>query len=218
MSFKIAIDGPSGAGKSAIAKTLAQRLNYEYIDTGSLYRTIAYIATEIAQTDIVEEILQACDEVTIGYEKGRVILDGSPLGDAIRTEAISQKTSELSKDPTIRSYLLQLQRRLAEKGGTVMEGRDIGTVILPDAEIKFFLTASEEERARRRYLQRKELGDDVDLKTIQEDIHRRDLRDRTREVAPLKQAEDAIVIDSTNLEEDEVIEKMMGYVERANVL
>lgn len=99
-----------------------------------------------------------------------------------------------------------------------MEGRDIGTVILPDAEIKFFLTASEEERARRRYLQRKELGDDVDLKTIQEDIHRRDLRDRTREVAPLKQAEDAIVIDSTNLEEDEVIEKMMGYVERANVL
>ena len=218
MSFKIAIDGPSGAGKSAIAKTLAQRLNYEYIDTGSLYRTIAYIATEIAQTDIVEEILQACDEVTICYEKGRVILDGSPLGDAIRTEAISQKTSELSKDPAIRSYLLQLQRRLAEKGGTVMEGRDIGTVILPDAEIKFFLTASEEERARRRYLQRKELGDDVDLKTIQEDIHRRDLRDRTREVAPLKQAEDAIVIDSTNLEEDEVIEKMMGYVERANVL
>lgn len=218
MNFKIAIDGPSGAGKSAIAKTLAQRLNYEYIDTGSLYRTIAYIATEIAQTDIVEEILQACDEVTIGYEKGRVILDGSPLGDAIRTEAISQKTSELSKDPAIRSYLLQLQRRLAEKGGTVMEGRDIGTVILPDAEIKFFLTASEEERARRRYLQRKELGDDVDLKTIQEDIHRRDLRDRTREVAPLKQAEDAIVIDSTNLEEDEVIEKMMGYVERANVL
>lgn len=218
MSFKIAIDGPSGAGKSAIAKTLAQRLNYEYIDTGSLYRTIAYIATEIAQTDIVEEILQACDEVTIGYEKGRVILDGSPLGDAIRTEAISQKTSELSKDPAIRNYLLQLQRRLAEKGGTVMEGRDIGTVILPDAEIKFFLTASEEERAIRRYLQRKGLGDDVDLKIIQEDIHRRDLRDRTREVAPLKQAEDAIVIDSTNLEEDEVIEKMMGYVERANVL
>lgn len=218
MSFKIAIDGPSGAGKSAIAKTLAQRLNYEYIDTGSLYRTIAYIATEIAQTDIVEEILQACDEVTISYEKGRVILDGSPLGDAIRTEAISQKTSELSKDPAIRNYLLQLQRRLAEKGGTVMEGRDIGTVILPDAEIKFFLTASEEERAIRRYLQRKELGDDVDLKAIQEDIHRRDLRDRTREVAPLKQAEDAIVIDSTNLEEDEVIEKMMGYVERANVL
>lgn len=218
MSFKIAIDGPSGAGKSAIAKTLAQRLNYEYIDTGSLYRTIAYIATEIAQTDIVEEILQACDEVTISYEKGRVILDGSPLGDAIRTEAISQKTSELSKDPAIRNYLLQLQRRLAEKGGTVMEGRDIGTVILPDAEIKFFLTASEEERAIRRYLQRKGLGDDVDLKIIQEDIHRRDLRDRTREVAPLKQAEDAIVIDSTNLEEDEVIEKMMGYVERANVL
>lgn len=218
MSFKIAIDGPSGAGKSAIAKTLAQRLNYEYIDTGSLYRTIAYIATEIAQTDIVEEILQACDEVTIDYEKGRVTLDGSPLGDAIRTEAISQKTSELSKDPAIRNYLLQLQRRLAEKGGTVMEGRDIGTVILPDAEIKFFLTASEEERARRRYLQRKELGDDVNLKIIQEDIHRRDLRDRTREVAPLKQAEDAIIIDSTNLEEDEVIEKMMGYVERANVL
>lgn len=218
MSFKIAIDGPSGAGKSAIAKTLAQRLNYEYIDTGSLYRTIAYIATEIAQTDIVEEILQACDEVTIGYEKGRVTLEGSPLGDAIRTEAISQKTSELSRDPAIRNYLLQLQRRLAEKGGTVMEGRDIGTVILPDAEIKFYLTASEEERARRRYLQRKEFGDEVDLKTIQEDIHRRDLRDRTREVAPLKQAEDAIVIDSTNLEEDEVIEKMMGYVERANVL
>ena len=218
MSFKIAIDGPSGAGKSAIAKTLAQRLNYEYIDTGSLYRTIAYIATEIAQTDRMDEILKACDKVDIGYEKGRVTLDGSPLGDAIRTEAISQKTSELSKDPAIRNYLLQLQRRLAEKGGTVMEGRDIGTVILPDAEIKFFLTASEEERARRRYLQRKELGDDVDLKTIQEDIHRRDLRDRTREVAPLKQAEDAIIIDSTNLEEDEVIEKMMGYVERANVL
>ena len=218
MSLKIAIDGPSGAGKSAIAKALAHRLNYEYIDTGSLYRTIAYIATEIAHTDAVDEILKACDEVTIGYEKGMVTLDGSPLGDAIRTEAISQKTSELSKDPAVREYLLQLQRRLADKGGTVMEGRDIGTIILPDAEIKFFLTASEEERARRRYLQRKELGEHVNLKTIREDIHIRDLRDRTREVAPLKQAEDAIVIDSTSLEKDEVIEKMMGYVERVNAL
>ena len=218
MSLKIAIDGPSGAGKSAIAKALAKRLDYEYIDTGSLYRTIAYIATEIAKTDDVEEILKACDKVSIGYENGAVTLDGSPLGDVIRTEAISQKTSELSKNPNVRQYLLQLQRRLAENGGTVMEGRDIGTVILPDAEVKFFLTASEEERARRRYLQRKELGETVDLKTIQEDLHKRDLRDRTREIAPLKQAEDAVVIDSTNLGEDEVIEKMLHYVEKASVL
>lgn len=218
MSLKIAIDGPSGAGKSAIAKALAKRLHYEYIDTGSLYRTIAYIATEIAKTDDIEEILKACDKVRIGYENGAVTLDGSPLGDVIRTEAISQKTSELSKNLNVRQYLLQLQRRLAENGGTVMEGRDIGTVILPDAEIKFFLTASEEERARRRYLQRKELGETVDLKTIQADLHKRDLRDRTREIAPLKQAEDAVVIDSTNLGEDEVIEKMLQYVEKANVL
>ncbi|WP_322622769.1 (d)CMP kinase [Aedoeadaptatus coxii] len=218
MSLKIAIDGPSGAGKSAIAKALAKRLDYEYIDTGSLYRTIAYIATEIAKTDDVDEILKACDKVRIGYENGAVTLDCSPLGDVIRTEAISQKTSELSKNPNVRQYLLQLQRRLAENGGTVMEGRDIGTVILPDAEIKFFLTASEEERARRRYLQRKELGETVDLKTIQADLHKRDLRDRTREIAPLKQAEDAVVIDSTNLGEDEVIEKMLHYVEKANVL
>lgn len=218
MSLKIAIDGPSGAGKSAIAKALAKRLDYEYIDTGSLYRTIAYIATEIAKTDDVEEILKACDKVRIGYENGVVTLDGSPLGDVIRTEAISQKTSELSKNPNVRQYLLQLQRRLAENGGTVMEGRDIGTVILPDAEVKFFLTASEEERARRRYLQRKELGETVDLKTIQADLHKRDLRDRTREIAPLKQAEDAVVIDSTNLGEDEVIEKMLHYVEKASVL
>lgn len=218
MSLKIAIDGPSGAGKSAIAKALAKRLDYEYIDTGSLYRTIAYIATEIAKTDDVEEILKACDKVRIGYENGAVTLDGSPLGDVIRTEAISQKTSELSKNPNVRQYLLQLQRRLAENGGTVMEGRDIGTVILPDAEVKFFLTASEEERAGRRYLQRKELGETVDLKTIQADLHKRDLRDRTREIAPLKQAEDAVVIDSTNLGEDEVIEKMLHYVEKASVL
>lgn len=218
MSLKIAIDGPSGAGKSAIAKALAKRLHYEYIDTGSLYRTIAYIATEIAKTNDVEEILKACDKVRIGYENGAVTLDGSPLGDVIRTEAISQKTSELSKNPNVRQYLLQLQRRLAEHGGTVMEGRDIGTVILPDAEVKFFLTASEEERARRRYLQRKELGETVDLKTIQADLHKRDLRDRTREIAPLKQAEDAVVIDSTNLGEEEVIEKMLDYVEKANVL
>lgn len=218
MSLKIAIDGPSGAGKSAIAKALAKHLHYEYIDTGSLYRTIAYIATEIAKTNDVEEILKACDKVRIGYENGAVTLDGSPLGDVIRTEAISQKTSELSKNPNVRQYLLQLQRRLAEHGGTVMEGRDIGTVILPDAEVKFFLTASEEERARRRYLQRKELGETVDLKTIQADLHKRDLRDRTREIAPLKQAEDAVVIDSTNLGEEEVIEKMLDYVEKANVL
>ncbi|MDD7362926.1 MAG: (d)CMP kinase [Peptoniphilus sp.] len=218
MKYKIAIDGPSGAGKSAIARELADRLGYEYIDTGALYRTIAYIALERGIGDAVESVLEACDQEEIDYRNGGVLLNGKPLGDAIRTEAISQKTSELSKHPEVRDYLLHLQRRLAEGGGIVMEGRDIGTVILPGAEVKFFLTASEEERARRRWLQRKEQGEAVDLETIKEDIHRRDIRDKTREVAPLRQAEDAIVIDSTDLTEEDVLDAMVAQVEKTYVL
>lgn len=214
----IAIDGPSGAGKSAIASALAKRLGYEYIDTGALYRTIAYIAVREGGDLSTEELLKRVDAQTIDYKDGAVQLNGEALGDVIRTEAISQKTSQLSKEPAVRDYLLSLQRRLAEDGGVVMEGRDIGTVVLPSADVKFFLTASEEERARRRYEQRLAFGEAVDMETIKADIHARDERDKNRTVAPLKQAADAILVDSTSMNEEEVLDTMVNYVENGHVL
>lgn len=214
----IAIDGPSGAGKSAIASALAKRLGYEYIDTGALYRTIAYIAVKEGGDLSTEELLKRVDAQSIDYKDGAVQLNGEALGDVIRTEAISQKTSQLSKEPAVRDYLLSLQRRLAEDGGVVMEGRDIGTVVLPSADVKFFLTASEEERARRRYEQRLAFGEAVDMETIKADIHARDERDKNRTVAPLKQAADAILVDSTSMNEEEVLDTMVNYVENGHVL
>ena len=214
----IAIDGPSGAGKSAIASALAKRLGYEYIDTGALYRTIAYIAVKEGGDLSTEELLKRVDAQSIDYKDGAVQLNGEALGDVIRTEAISQKTSQLSKEPAVRDYLLSLQRRLAKDGGVVMEGRDIGTVVLPSADVKFFLTASEEERARRRYEQRLAFGEAVDMETIKADIHARDERDKNRAVAPLKQAADAILVDSTTMSEEEVLDTMANYVENGHVL
>ena len=214
----IAIDGPSGAGKSAIASALAKRLGYEYIDTGALYRTIAYIAVREGGDLPTEELLKRVDAQSIDYKDGAVQLNGEALGDVIRTEAISQKTSQLSKEPAVRDYLLSLQRRLAEDGGVVMEGRDIGTVVLPSADVKFFLTASEEERARRRYEQRLAFGEAVDMEKIKADIHARDERDKNRAVAPLKQAADAILVDSTAMSEEEVLDTMANYVENGHVL
>lgn len=214
----IAIDGPSGAGKSAIASALAKRLGYEYIDTGALYRTIAYIAVREGGDLSTKELLKRVDAQSIDYKDGAVQLNGEALGDVIRTEAISQKTSQLSKEPAVRDYLLSLQRRLAEDGGVVMEGRDIGTVVLPSADVKFFLTASEEERARRRYEQRLAFGESVDMETIKADIHARDERDKNRAVAPLKQAVDAILVDSTAMSEEEVLDTMANYVENGHVL
>lgn len=214
----IAIDGPSGAGKSAIASALAKRLGYEYIDTGALYRTIAYIAVREGGDLSTKELLKRVDAQSIDYKDGAVQLNGEALGDVIRTEAISQKTSQLSKEPVVRDYLLSLQRRLAKDGGVVMEGRDIGTVVLPSADVKFFLTASEEERARRRYEQRLAFGEAVDMETIKADIHARDERDKNRAVAPLKQAADAILVDSTAMSEEEVLDTMVNYVENGHVL
>lgn len=214
----IAIDGPSGAGKSAIASALAKRLGYEYIDTGALYRTIAYIAVREGGDLPTEELLKRVDAQSIDYKDGAVQLNGEALGDVIRTEAISQKTSQLSKEPAVRDYLLSLQRRLAKDGGVVMEGRDIGTVVLPSADVKFFLTASEEERARRRYEQRLAFGEAVDMEKIKADIHARDERDKNRAVAPLKQAADAILVDSTAMSEEEVLDTMANYVENGHVL
>lgn len=214
----IAIDGPSGAGKSAIASALAKRLGYEYIDTGALYRTIAYIAVKEGGDLSTEELLKRVDAQSIDYKDGAVQLNGEALGDVIRTEAISQKASQLSKEPAVRDHLLSLQRRLAEDGGVVMEGRDIGTVVLPSADVKFFLTASEEERARRRYEQRLAFGESVDMETIKADIHARDERDKNRAVAPLKQAVDAILVDSTAMSEEEVLDTMVNYVENGHVL
>lgn len=214
----IVIDGPSGAGKSAIASALAKRLGYEYIDTGALYRTIAYIAVREGGDLSTKELLKRVDAQSIDYKDGAVQLNGEALGDVIRTEAISQKTSQLSKEPAVRDYLLSLQQRLAEDGGVVMEGRDIGTVVLPSADVKFFLTASEEERARRRYEQRLAFGEAVDMETIKADIHARDERDKNRAVAPLKQAADAILVDSTAMSEEEVLDTMVNYVENGHVL
>lgn len=220
MSFNIAIDGPAGAGKSTIAKLAAKELGFIYIDTGAMYRTIAlYLLREHVDCED-EQALEAAlrrIEVEIGYSGGvqQLILNGENVTDLIRTEEVSQMASISSAKPSVRQKLLQLQRGAAEKYNVIMDGRDIGTVILPDAQLKIYLTASIEERARRRYAEMKAKGVECDLSEIEADIAQRDERDMNREVSPLKQAEDAVLIDSSNMTIEEVCEKICALAKRA---
>lgn len=213
----VAIDGPAGAGKSTIARAAAAQLGFVYVDTGALYRTIglAVCRRGIDGTD-VPGILATLPEIQVGltYQDGaqHVLLDGEDVSDAIRTPQISTYASQVSSVPEVRAYLLDLQRDLARRQSVIMDGRDIGTVILPDAKVKIFLTASPEKRAARRCAELREKGQDVTVEGILADMERRDALDASRAVAPLKQAEDAVLVDTSNLTLEQSIEAVLTVI------
>lgn len=215
MSFNIAIDGPAGAGKSTIARRAAKELGFIYVDTGAMYRTIA-LGLLRKGTDISDEtaLLAALDEiqVTIGYEAGeqQVYLNGENVSGLIRSEEVSAMASQSSADPKVRARLTDLQRGMAEREDVLMDGRDIGTVILPNAQLKVFLTASVETRAKRRFLEFQSKGVECTLEEIEKEIAERDHRDMNRDTAPLRQAEDAVLVDSSEMTIDEVVERIVS--------
>ncbi|MBO5420655.1 MAG: (d)CMP kinase [Clostridia bacterium] len=208
MAINIAIDGPAGAGKSSVAKLVAKELGYIYVDTGALYRTVGlYSIRKGIDTKDAEAVTATLKdiEVKLGFVDGaqHVFLNGEDVSDAIRTPEASMGASNVSAIPAVRTFLFDLQRDIAKNNNCLMDGRDIGTVVLPDAQIKLFLTASPEARAERRYKELIEKGEKVDFQEVLDDINKRDYQDSHREIAPLKQAEDAILVDNSgcNLEE-----------------
>jgi cytidylate kinase len=209
--FIIAIDGPSGAGKSTIAKVLADRLGYLYLDTGAMFRTVALKVKESGITlDDEHALAEVCRKVNISFERSqdggyRVFSNGEDVSDAIRTPEISMLTSRISARKAVRDILLQLQRRMGAAGGVVLEGRDIGTVVFPDADIKFFLSASAEERGKRRFLELRAKGESTTLEQTTAEVVQRDAQDERREHAPLRKAQDAVDIDTTSLSIEEVL-------------
>jgi cytidylate kinase len=215
----IALDGPSGAGKSTLARLLAQKLGYIYIDTGAMYRAIGWKAKQegIDPSD-EQKLAELClrTEVLIMNDNGdpRVSVDGRDVSGEIRTPEMGMMASAVSKSPAVRARLLTLQRELGSNGGVVMDGRDIGTVVFPGAEVKFFLDANSEERGRRRYLELKEKGMDVDLAQITKEIQDRDKQDSCRALAPLRKADDAVLLDSTDMSIDDVLATMLSSVKR----
>lgn len=210
----IAIDGPAGAGKSTIAKMVANKLGFIYVDTGALYRAIAhYLVTN--QIDIEDEaaLIKACAgiSVAIGYEQGvqQVFLNGENVTEYLRTEETGNMASKSSAKMPVRAALLDLQQDMAKQYDVVMDGRDIGTNVLPNAELKIYLTASSKERANRRCKELKEKGETPDFERIEADIMERDERDMNRAIAPLKQADDAVLVDSSDMGIEEVVDKIL---------
>jgi CMP/dCMP kinase len=217
-NFNLAIDGPAGAGKSTIAKRLAKRLGFIYVDTGAMYRAMAlyFLRNHIEASD-TDRIEAACKDVdiTIEYREGEqfVILNGENVNGLIRTEEVGNMASASSVNKAVRLKLVELQQNLARKENVVMDGRDIGTYVLPNADLKIYLTASTKERARRRWSELKNKGIEADLHAIEQDIIDRDQRDMTREFAPLRQAEDAVYLDSSELTIDEVVDQILMLCE-----
>lgn len=211
MSMNIAIDGPAGAGKSTIAKRLAKKLGFIYVDTGAMYRAMAYYFLQ-HNIDAKDEnaIAAACPDVdvTITYENGeqQVLLNGENVNGVIRNEEVGNMASSTSVYPVVRKKLVELQRQLAKSADVIMDGRDIGTCVLPDAQVKIYLTASSATRAKRRFDELTEKGVSCDLAEIEKDIIDRDYRDMHRETSPLRQAEDAVLIDSSEMNIDEVVD------------
>ncbi|MEG0830495.1 MAG: (d)CMP kinase [Anaerovoracaceae bacterium] len=203
--FSVAIDGPSGAGKSTIAKAVAEELNIDYIDTGAMYRAVAYkMGLENVQPTDFIKVKRVLDETKIDFAKGDVILDGEIVNSKIRTPEMSQKASEFSGLGDVREKLVELQRKMAETKSVIMDGRDIGTNVLMEAEYKFFMTASPSERAQRRYEELLEKGETVTFDQVLEDIVARDHNDTMRKLNPLKKADDALEVDTTGMSIEEV--------------
>ena len=218
----IAIDGPSGAGKSTVARSLARRLGYVYIDTGAMYRTVALMAKEKAVSVKDERALvQLASSLRISFvkegEEIRVLCNDEDVTEAIRSPEISLLASEISKKKGVRTALVQTQRRMGRGGGVVLEGRDIGTVVFPDADIKFYLDAETEERGRRRFKELIEKGMKVNFNETLEEVVKRDHNDMNRNLSPLKKADDAFFIDSTHRSVEDIVEQMVQIVmEKAN--
>ena len=210
--INIAIDGPAGAGKSSIAKAAAAKLGFIYVDTGALYRSAALYALSNGLDE--QSLIESLDKVDIKleYKEGvqHVILNGEDVSQKIRTPEVSMNASRFSAIPEVRTFLFDLQQKIAKENNIIMDGRDIGTVVLPNADLKVFLTASAEERANRRF---KEMTDsDVTYEQVLEDIKQRDYNDMNRKTAPLKQAEDAVLLDTTEMTMEQVIEKLTSMI------
>jgi cytidylate kinase len=220
MTSNVAIDGPAGAGKSTIAKRVAKDLGYIYVDTGAMYRAMAYyfLSNGIASDD-EEKIAEACKtvDISIDYVDGEqcVFLNGENVNGVIRTEEVGNMASATSVYPVVRTKLVELQQALAGKANVIMDGRDIGTVVLPDANVKIFLTASSAVRAKRRFDELTAKGISCDIDQIEADIIDRDYRDMHRETSPLMQAEDAVLLDSSDLSVDEVVEQIKNLIQKA---
>ena len=216
--FRIAIDGPSGAGKSTVAKALAKRLGFVQVDTGAMYRSVGlYIYRKGIQPDDADAVIPQLENINIdlGFsEEGqRIYLNGEDVSEKIRQNEISAYASKVSAIPAVRAFLLEMQRKLAREHSVVMDGRDIGTVVLPDAELKIFQTASVKERAKRRYLELTEKGQIVDLETIKKEIEERDYNDSHRAAAPCVPADDAVIIDNSNITIEENVAMITALYE-----
>ncbi len=216
--FQVAIDGPAGAGKSTIAKILAEELGFIYVDTGAMYRAMALSCLRNGiDVEDKEAVVEHCKQrkVSLNYENGeqQVLLDEENVNAYIRTEEVSQATSAISIYEGVREKLLNLQQQLGQEHNVVMDGRDIGTNVLKDAQVKIYLTASVQTRAKRRYEELVKKGMECNLKEIEEDIKERDYRDMHREIAPLKQAEQAVYLDSSELAIEQVVEKIREIIE-----
>ena len=214
MGYNVAIDGPAGAGKSTIAKLVAKEKGYIYVDTGAMYRGLAiHFLDKGIQPQETEKVIEACKdaEVTIAYEDAvqHVYLNGKDISSRLRNEEVGNMASVTSAIPEVRKKLLEVQQKLAKTQNVIMDGRDIGTCVLPHADVKVYLTASVETRAKRRYQELQEKGEDCNLEEIAHDIEERDRRDMTREIAPLKQAEDAVLVDSSDMTIAEVVKTIV---------
>ena len=219
MSIAIALDGPAGAGKSSIARRAAKALGYIYVDTGALYRTVGLAAmrnnVEPKPSAELEQLLASIRVELTFNETGEqiVLLDGEDVSGEIRTSEASKMASNISAVPAVRAYLLDLQRDMAKTNNVIMDGRDIGTVVLPDAKVKIFLTASPEARAQRRYKEMVEKGMDVQYESVLKDVMERDYNDMHREIAPLKPAEGSITVDTTELDFEQSIEAIINVIQ-----
>ncbi len=211
----VTIDGPAGSGKSTAARTLAERLGYRYLDTGATYRALALKAVQsrLSPDDVcgLKRILSVT-RIEVGSD-GRILLDGRDVTEEIRAPEVGMMASLISRRPEVREVLWELQRRIGRGGGVVAEGRDTGSVVFPEAEVKFYLDATLEERARRRYRELLAKGRDVSFREVLDEVRKRDLQDSTREIAPLRIPEGAIYIDSTHLSPEEVVELMLHKIE-----
>ena len=218
----IAIDGFSSTGKSSISKVVADTLGLIHIDTGAMYRAITLFGLRNFKNEKQEidlsKLLQNLNEISLEFrensEKLEIYLNGENVSKEIRTTEVSDNVSFIAKQPEVRERLVVLQRDIAEKQGVIMDGRDIGTVVLPNADYKFFLTASADERARRRFLELQSLGIETTIEEVKQNLIERDRIDSEREISPLKQAEDAILIDNTNLNKEETIELILSYIKK----
>lgn len=219
MSYSVAIDGPAGAGKSTIAKMVAKKLGFIYVDTGAMYRAMALhiLRKGIPATDSAA-ISAACEDadITIQYQNGEqvVLLNGENVNGLIRTEEVGNMASSSSTNGDVRKKLVSLQQKLAKTAEVIMDGRDIGTVVLPDADVKIYLTAGSDVRAKRRFDELTSKGEICDLQKIEKDIIERDERDMNREISPLKQADDAILVDSSYMTIEEVAEKIISLINK----